>query len=336
MDDLAFGVRNKRGDWKPNRRNEIAPIWRVPWNVRDTLSFLKGYLLPWNLMWLCLATLFWFFLTPDVTTLRTLEPGWIAILFLRNCAAALVLYGAMESRLYRKRSQGNAFKYNGQFPSDRTSDVFWFKSQATEGMLRTFATGVPIWTTYEVLLLWCYANGIGNWTTIQAHPIVLIIVCSFIPLWHETHWYGGHRFLHLPFFYKHIHSVHHNSVNPSPWSSLSMHPVEQMMFFSAALIHLVVPSHPVLAIFSLLYSGLGAIVGHVGFDKILTSGQGRSIDTHAYTHYLHHKYFEVNYGDALVPIDKLFGTWHDGTAAGDDALTARMEKKGRRAKGNSD
>ena len=31
---------------------------------------------------------------------------------------------------------------------------------------------------------------------------------------------------------------------------------------------------------------------------------------HAYTHDLHHKYFEVNYGDALVPFDKWLGTWH--------------------------
>ena len=30
-------------------------------------------------------------------------------------------------------------------------------------------------------------------------------------------------------------------------------------------------------------------------------------------HYLHHRYFECNYGDTLVPLDRWFGTFHDGT-----------------------
>ena len=51
------------------------------------------------------------------------------------------------------------------------------------------------------------------------------------------------------------------------------------------------------------------------------------MDTHAYTHYLHHKYFEVNYGDGLMPLDKLFGSWHDGTPAGDAAMQARFKRK---------
>ncbi|MBG1233493.1 sterol desaturase family protein [Aestuariivirga litoralis] len=330
MDDMLLGSRNKRGDWKPNRKNEIAPIWQFPWKGSAILGFLKGYLFPWNITWFATAVFMWFVVVPDASTMKTLAPGWIGLIFLCNCAAALILYGSVELRLYVKRAQGNKFKYNGQFPGDKKSDVFWFKSQAIEGALRTFLTAVPIWTAYEVLLLWSYANGFGHWTTLQDHPYLLVLVWALIPLWHETHWYMGHRFLHLPFFYKHVHSIHHNSVNPSPWSSLSMHPVEQMMFFSAALIHLVVPSHPILAMYSLMFSGLGAIVGHIGYEKIETKSDGAAIDTHAYTHYLHHKYFEVNYGDALIPLDKIFGTWHDGTEAGDEALDARMEKKRKR------
>ncbi|WP_343081458.1 sterol desaturase family protein [Ostreiculturibacter nitratireducens] len=137
----------------------------------------------------------------------------------------------------------------------------------------------------------------------------------------------GHRLIHTPFLHKHVHSVHHNSVNPSPWSSLSMHPVEQAMFFSASLVHLVLPSHPMIALCSLNWSGTGAIVGHIGFDRIVSADEERAMKTHAYTHYLHHKYFEVTYGDALVPLDKLFGTWHDGTEAGDEAMQKRMRRK---------
>ena len=55
------------------------------------------------------------------------------------------------------------------------------------------------------------------------------------------------------------------------------------------------------------------------------------VDSHAYTHYLHHKYFEVNYGDGLVPLDKVFGTWHDGTKEADEQMKARFRKKKERA-----
>lgn len=51
------------------------------------------------------------------------------------------------------------------------------------------------------------------------------------------------------------------------------------------------------------------------------------LDTHAFAHYLHHKYFEVNYGDGTVPLDSWFGTWHDGTEQGDALMEARRAKR---------
>jgi lathosterol oxidase len=30
-------------------------------------------------------------------------------------------------------------------------------------------------------------------------------------------------------------------------------------------------------------------------------------------HKLHHRNFEVNYGNTPTPLDNVFGTWHDGT-----------------------
>jgi sterol desaturase/sphingolipid hydroxylase (fatty acid hydroxylase superfamily) len=37
----------------------------------------------------------------------------------------------------------------------------------------------------------------------------------------------------------------------------------------------------------------------------------------------------VNYGDGLVPLDKLFGTWHDGSpeAEAEARMNARYEKR---------
>ena len=81
-------------------------------------------------------------------------------------------------------------------------------------------------------------------------------------------------------------------------------------------------SHPLLAIYHLHYAGFGAAIGHIGFFTIETD-ENHGVDTHAFTHYLHHKYFEVNYGEGLVPIDKWMGTWHDGSEEGERQMEAR-------------
>jgi sterol desaturase/sphingolipid hydroxylase (fatty acid hydroxylase superfamily) len=326
MDDLTYGTRNKRGDWQPKEALTIGPLFRFPPRPMAFLKWLPGYFLPWNVMFMALAAICWFWLTPAIDTMKTLSVGWIAFLFARNCAIVLLVYGALELRLYVKRQQGTTFKYNGKWPSDNASDVFMFKSQNKDNILRTFASGLPVWTAYEALLLWAFANGWGPWTTFAEHPVWLVVFAFFLPLYHEFHFYCVHRLIHTRFLYKWVHSVHHRSVNPSPWSSLSMHPVEHLLYWSDSLIHILLPSHPLLLIYNLQITGTGAVVGHVGFDKIVAGG-GKGVDTHAYAHYLHHKFFEVNYGDGAVPVDKLFGTWHDGTKAGEAIMEARFEKK---------
>ena len=123
-----------------------------------------------------------------------------------------------------------------------------------------------------------------------------------------------------------MHSVHRNSVNPSPYSSLSMHPVELLLYLGMAFWQVIIPSNPILALYALHRAGFGAIPGHVGFDK-MEVGANRGVDTHAHIHYLHHKHFEVNYGDGLIPFDKWFGTFHDGTKEGQARMDARFAKK---------
>lgn len=105
-----------------------------------------------------------------------------------------------------------------------------------------------------------------------------------------------------------------------------MHPVEHVLYFASVAYHLVLPSNPIIMLYQLHYAGYGAIPGHVGFDKVEVTDKAL-VDSHSYAHYLHHKYFEVNYGDATVPLDKWFGTWHDGSAEGDARMQERYRKR---------
>jgi sterol desaturase/sphingolipid hydroxylase (fatty acid hydroxylase superfamily) len=326
MDGTAFGTRDKRGDWRPNAALQVGPLLDFPWSPARILKWLPSYFLPWNVVFMAVGTMFWLYLTPPRATLQTLDWTWVLFLYVRNSLVVLLIYGALELHLYVRRAQRNRFKFNGQFPADRPADVFWFKSQNIDNAIRSFASGVPIWTAYEVLMLWAWANEIGPWTTFTGNPVWLVILALAIPLIHEVHFFCIHRLIHVPVLYRWVHSVHHNSVNPSPWSSLSMHPVEHLLYWSGSLIHLILPSHPLLLLYHLQVTGTGAVIGHIGFHRIET-GKDRTVDTHAYAHYLHHKYFEVNYADGVLPLDEWFGTWHDGTSEGDARMQARFERK---------
>ena len=325
MDDLKYGKRNKRGDWAPDAPLTIAPFWSRRPDPIKILKWLPGYFLPWNLAFAVTAVLWWRFVIPDVEVLKTLHWAWVLQLYAVNAAAVFLFYGALELRLYWQRGQGTRFKYNARFPGDQTSDVFWFGSQNIDNALRNFGWGVGSWTAVESGMLWAYANGWAPWLSFSQNPWTLGLVAFFVPVIHETHFYLIHRLIHTPFLYKWVHSVHHNSVNPTPWSSLSMHPGEALAYFGVMGWHLILPSNPVLALYQLHFAGFGAVVGHIGFDTIEV-GEG-GFGSHAYAHYLHHKYFEVNYSDGTVPLDWLFGTWHDGSAEGEALMEARFAAK---------
>src|SRR5579862_6917 len=149
MDDLAYGTRNKRGDYSPKEPLKLAPYFTFPPSRSALLKWLPSYFLPWNVPFMALGALMWFVLTPSVETMKTLAPGWILYLFALNALTVLIVYGALELRLYVKRAQGGRFKFNGLWPSERPSDVFMFRSQNVDNIIRTFATGVPVWTAYQ-------------------------------------------------------------------------------------------------------------------------------------------------------------------------------------------
>ncbi len=332
MDDREFGTRDKRGNWTPHERLEIAPVFVFPPRPLAFLKWLPGYFLPWNMLWLLSAWLWWVWFIPPEDVLATLQWSWVLKLFATNCIAVFLFYGAFEMQLYIRRAQGNRFKYNPKFPADHKSPAFFFQRQNVDSLIRGFGTGVPIWTAFEVLVLHAQAAGYVPSTTFSEHPWYLLGLGLVLPVIHEAHFFAIHRLIHVPVLYKWIHSVHHNSVNPSPWSSLSMHPLEHLLYFATAAYHLLIVSNPVLVIYQLHMAGFGAVVGHVGFDKVEVSDD-KAIASHAFAHYLHHKYFEVNYGDGLLPFDKWFGTWHDGTKEGDAQMQARYERK--KAKANA-
>jgi sterol desaturase/sphingolipid hydroxylase (fatty acid hydroxylase superfamily) len=327
MDDLKYGTRNKRGDWAPDEPLALPPIGHWPLRLERLPGWIRGYFWPWGLFIVATAALWWNLFVPDTQTARTLAWGWALKLFAANAIGIFCFFGAFELRYYVRRVQGRRFKYNGRFPSEHPSDVFWFGHQDVDNLLRSFLIGVPIGTAIEALLLWAFASGRVAPVAWEAHPMYLAALALAVPLVQELHFFFIHRAMHWGPLYRGVHSVHHNSVNPSPWSSLSMHPVESALYFGVALWVLALPSHPFLAVYFFHIAGFGAIVGHIGFDRLELSERSAAA-SHAYAHYLHHKHFDVNYCDnGVLPLDEWFGSWHDGSPAGERLMQERFRRK---------
>jgi sterol desaturase/sphingolipid hydroxylase (fatty acid hydroxylase superfamily) len=159
---------------------------------------------------------------------------------------------------------------------------------------------------------WAYANNLLPLAEIASGPVYFCVLMLLIPIWRNIHFYLIHRLIHWKPLYDYVHYLHHKNVNVGPWSGIAMHPVEHLIFFSSVLIHVIVPSHPLHMMFTLLQSALGPGLSHAGFDE-LVFGDEKALRNDRYFHYLHHRYHNVNYGESNVPIDKWVGSFHDGS-----------------------
>jgi sterol desaturase/sphingolipid hydroxylase (fatty acid hydroxylase superfamily) len=197
-------------------------------------------------------------------------------------------------------------------------------------MIRSLAGGVPVFTAYEAVSYWGFANGYLGFHGFDASPVAwwiwFALLMFFAPVIHAVHFYFTHRLLHWRPLYRSVHHVHHLNVEIGPWSGLAMHPVEQAIYFSTVVVSWLLAPHPLVALFQIQIAAFSPAMGHSG-HATLRVGRRFSIASANYFHYLHHRYFECNYGGPVVPFDKLFGTFHDGTPAAHTAMRQRMRSR---------
>jgi sterol desaturase/sphingolipid hydroxylase (fatty acid hydroxylase superfamily) len=327
MANVAHADKIDTGGWVPPQLIAVPPVFVWPPKPLALLKWLfgfPGYLFPWNASYVGIAFLIWIYLIPEMREMEALEFGWIARLFVINLVLITVVTSAWHLRLYVQRAQGITFKYNKRWPKENST--FLFGNQHIDNIIWTVFSGVPVVTAYLVITLWAMANGWVPHVEWANHPIYLGLIMLFTQLFRDAHFFCIHRLIHWPPLYRWVHSIHHKNANPGPWSGLAMHPVEHVLYFSSVLIHWVVPSNPLLVLYHLQAAAFGPARDHCGFSKVMIDGRAR-IDAASYMHYLHHRYFEVNYGDGIVPLDRCFGTWHDGSREAHEAMNQRFLKK---------
>jgi sterol desaturase/sphingolipid hydroxylase (fatty acid hydroxylase superfamily) len=312
---LDSSNRNKKGEWRPDYPASYAPVFVWPPQPLGVLKWIvgsPGYVWPVNLGLLLISALSWFYTQPALSRCVHLHWDWIAQIWLRNLALIWTIYGGAYLIMYILKVDGLKNKYTSQWPS-RSSPRFLFKNQVYDNVFWTAGVAGAIWTAYEVVTMWMYANHHLPYLDWHSHPYFFVLWILVIPFWREFHFYWIHRFIHWKAIYKHVHYLHHKNVDVNPWSGMAMHPVESALYLSVAFIHWVIPSHPFHFLFDLQHAGLGPVSGHLGFEGPVVK---EKVPIGSYFHYLHHRYFECNYGEALLPLDRWFGTYRDGLPDG--------------------
>ena len=323
IEENKFGFRDKRGHFVPKEAADKNPLWVLPVNLKKIFNwFIFSYIFSWNLFYLFFAFIAYYFFTPPMSEMKTFSVGWASEILLRNYVMGTIFFSLIHIPLYISKSQGIKFKFNPNWP-EKIQKLFTFNKQIFDNLFWSLFWGVPIWTAYEVISLWLYASGRIPFIEFSESPVYFFLILLLIPAFRDAHFYLVHRVLHFKFMYKIAHSVHHRNINPGPWSSLSMHPIEHLLYFSGVIVHWVILSHPLHAIYHLFHASLGSANGHIGFKQMLLNDK-QAIDLSNYNHYLHHKYFEVNYGNLMIPFDQWFGTYHDGSEEMHNQMRLRL------------
>ena len=334
MTESDFGTRDEKGHYSPNKRVGYPPVF--VWPPKPLSAFrwvfaLPGYFLPWNIFYVVVGLAAWFWLSPPLEAYATPNPVVYMLVFLRNSLLVGLYFGAFHYRLYMRRTQGVDYKFNPRWPSEN-SRKFMFGNQNLDNIFLTFASGVTIWTAFEVGILWLAANGHVTVIDARENLIYFVAMVLLVHLWRDLHFYVIHRLIHVKPLYAIAHKVHHKNINPGPWSGLAMHPIEHVFYFSCALLYLLFPFHPAFVVVTLVHAGLSPAPGHAGFERVKVGKDGKSFDVDSYAHYLHHKHFECNYADGILPLDRWFGTLHDGSEDAQQRLRKRLREKGSEGK----
>lgn len=305
---------------------QVSPVFRLPWRPLDIFNWFwnRWFLISEKLILvgLAFATVTW--IQPPLEVTATLSPGWILGLFVRNLLLFTVVAGALHLYFHGYRRQGDRLKFDPR-PLMRKGRQFTLGGQVRDNMFWSLASGVTVWTAYEVLMFWAMGNGYAPVLTWAANPFWFVALFFLIPIWESFYFYWIHRLLHWPPLYRHVHSVHHRNINVGPWSGLSMHPVEHVIFLGSVLIHWIVPAGPVHILYHMQYLTLTAATTHSGFEGLLVRDKNR-LALGTFHHQMHHRYFECNYGSLEIPWDKAFGSFHDGTVAANERMQQRRKQ----------
>ena len=297
-------------------RSPLYPSFLIAWIYRNWLHLSEKVIL------VIISFLIWYFVYPSLDQTKNFELTWILQIWVINLVLMIMIAGGLHWYFYIIKGQEKRLKFDKR---EQGKGKLWdFSNQVYDNMFWSLTSGIGQLTIFQSITMWLLAN---NYSLVNSFSSNLFWFFGFfllLPIWSAFHFYWIHRFLHIPFFYKRYHSLHHRNVNVGPWSGFSMHPVEHFFYISSICIHWILASHPIHVIFHALYLGPGAAMTHTGYENLLIKDKKR-LALGTFYHQLHHRYYECNYGNEEMPWDRWFGTFHDGSQLATEQTRARKK-----------
>lgn len=132
----------------------------------------------------------------------------------------------------------------------------------------------------------------------------VIMGVVLLTIWNEIHFFLVHRLMHVPFFFRHVHKIHHKSKIPTVYSVYSFHWLEALLLSTVPLtITPFVPFAPIAIFLYPLASILLNFSGHCNYR--FGNGEGQSWSLFGTLHNEHHFKSRKNYGFASNLLDRL-------------------------------
>eukprot|EP00111_Clytia_hemisphaerica_P015027 TCONS_00044236-protein len=268
------------------------PGWWIHHLYGKTLLFSP------NLVWYAISLFVYFYFPYNFEAAKDLKNfGWVYERLVINTVLVFGYVGFWHCVLYVLGWSERPFHPNRKYRFGKVLHNMWYNF-----------LGTVQYTVWEAIMMYCYATkrlpyitDRDSFSTTKG-MIMFFIVSVGVPLYRETHFYFAHRFIHIKALYKYVHALHHRNTDIEPFAGLSMHPVEHLYYYSSIGPSLVLLASP----FGFLWNGIHLIISpaasHSGWEDHFQSDQ---------YHYLHHRFFECNYGTSNLPLDRMFGTFRD-------------------------
>ena len=297
-------------------RSPLYSSFLIAWIYRNWLHLSEKVIL------VIISFLIWYFVYPSLDQTKNFELTWILQIWVINLVLMIMIAGGLHWYFYIIKVQEKRLKFDKR---EQGKGKLWdFSNQVYDNMFWSLTSGIGQLTIFQSITMWLLANNYSPVNSFFSNPFWFFGFFLLLPIWSAFHFYWIHRFLHIPFFYKRYHSLHHRNVNVGPWSGFSMHPVEHLFYISSICIHWILASHPIHLIFHALYLGPGAAMTHTGYENLLIKDKKR-LALGTFYHQLHHRYYECNYGNEEMPWDRWFGTFHDGSQLATEQTRARKK-----------
>lgn len=136
--------------------------------------------------------------------------------------------------------------------------------------------------------------------------VTQILFCILVE---DAFFYWGHRALHTPWLYKHVHSVHHQHTAPFGATAEYAHPVEVLFLGMSTVVGPLLLGPHLLTLWGYLFLRCWQTVDcHSGYDGPWSLNRWIPMYGGARQHDHHHKTFSGNYASTFIYMDWLFGT----------------------------